>query len=266
MKKILTSAIIILGMLTESCNYFRKQEDPSGPHIVREYYDNGRLQSEISAVGTIRQGITKNYDRSGNLAGEVMYFNNMKHGWATNYYTSGKVHSKIMYQEGKKDGDEIWYYESGQVYRVSPYTNGKLNGVQKAFYENGSLKFEVPYQNGNPGTGLKEFSKAGKLITDYPFIVIKEINHLAMNNMYILKLSLSNQSGKVQFYRDELDGGKYLTKNVMPMITEKGVAEYVISVAPGGMAVEKINFIANYKTPMGNPCLLQKRYNLAVRN
>jgi hypothetical protein len=265
MKRILICTIAVIVLLT-SCKFFRKNEDPSGPHIVREYYDNGRIQSEISAVGTLRQGITKNYDRSGNLASEVMYVDNMKHGWATNYYTSGKVHSKIMYREGKKDGDEIWYYESGRIYRVSPYANGKRNGLQKAYYENGSLKAEVPYKNGDPGTGLKEYSKEGKMITDYPVIVIKEINHLAMNNMYILNLSLSNQSVNVQFYRDDLDEGRYLTKKVMPMITEKGVAEYAVSIAPGGMAVEKLNFVAHYKTPMGNPCLLQKRFNLAVKN
>jgi hypothetical protein len=264
MKTIIISAIIALSLLA-GCNPFRKKEDPSGPHIVREYFDNGRIKSEISAVGTLRQGITKNYDRSGNLAGEVMYVNNMKHGWATNYYTSGKIHSKIMYQEGKKHGDEIWYYESGKVYRISPYANNKINGMQKGFYEDGSPKFEVLYKDGAPAAGLKEYSKSGKLITQ-PFIIVKEINHLAMDNQYILRLSLSNQSSKVQFYRDELEEGKFLSKTQMPLVTEKGVAEYVVFVAPGALAVEKLNFIANYKTSMGNPCILQKRYNLAVKN
>jgi len=265
MKKI-PIILIVAWTLVAGCKSSGKSEDPSGPHLVKEYYDNGRIRSEISAVGTLRHGITKNYDRSGNLAGEVMYVNNMKHGWATNYYASGRVHSKIMYQDAKKDGDEIWYYESGKVFRLSPYTKGKLNGVQKGYYEDGSLKFEMPYKNGDPGTGLKEYSKTGKLITNYPVIVIKEVNHLAMNNMYILKLSLSNQSGKVQFYRGELEEGKYLTRKVMSMISENGVAEYVVSVAPGAMAIEKLNFVASVKTPMGNPCILQKRFNLAVKN
>ncbi|MBN2272964.1 MAG: toxin-antitoxin system YwqK family antitoxin [Bacteroidales bacterium] len=266
MKRIVILTIVLPGLLAAGCNFFRKPDDTSAPRIVREYYDNGRIKSEITAIGTQRQGITKNYDKNGRLAGEVMYENNMKHGWATNYYPSGKIHSKLMYREGKKDGDEIWYYENGKAYRVSPYVEGKLNGIQKMYYENGKLKAEVPYKNGNPGTGLKEYTKDGKLITNYPGIVIKEINHLAMNNMYILNLSLSNKSRKVQFYMDRLIEDVYLAKNTMPMITENGVAEYVVSVAPGGMAVEKLNFIARYKTPLGNPCIIQKKFNLAVKN
>jgi antitoxin component YwqK of YwqJK toxin-antitoxin module len=233
---------------------------------VREYFENGKLKSEISAVGSKREGITRNYDRNGKLAGEVYYLNNQKHGWATNYYASGKVHSRIMYQEGRKHGEEIWYYENGNVFRISPYAGGKLNGVQQFYYENGRLKAEVPYKEGNPGSGLKEYTKEGKRVTGYPTIFITEINHLAMNNIYILRLSLSNRSGRVQFFNDVLVDGIYLKKNMFQMITEKGIAEYVVSVKPGGVVIDKLNFVANYKTPLGNPCIIQKRYNLAVNN
>ncbi|MBN1414903.1 MAG: toxin-antitoxin system YwqK family antitoxin [Bacteroidales bacterium] len=266
MKTIRIVTILIPVLLVAGCNPFKKKTDPNAPEIAYEYYDNGKIKSEVSMVDTFRQGITKNYNRSGQLISEVMYEKDMKHGWAKNFYPSGQVHSKMMYQEDIKNGDEIWYYESGKEYRISPYVNGKREGMQKAFYENGNLKYEVPYKNGNVGTGLKEYSMNGELITDYPVIVIKEINNLARNNKYILRISLSNQAGKVKYYKGELDEGQFLGKTLMPLITEKGVAQYVISVTPGGTAVDKLNFIANYTTPMGNPCILQKKFNLNVRN
>lgn len=218
-------------------------------------------------VDSVRQGITKNYDKSGHLVSKVNYENNRMHGVAYNYYPSGKVHSKIIYHEGRKNGNEIWFYESGKVFRISPFTNGKLNGIQQFFYESGRIMAEVPYKDNKPGMGLKEYNESGKLITSYPQIIIREINHLAMENKFILKISLSNKSGRVKFYTGKLDEGIYFNdRALIPLNTENGEAEYYVYVFPRGMVMEKLNIIANYKTPRGNPYIIQKKYNLAVKN
>jgi antitoxin component YwqK of YwqJK toxin-antitoxin module len=249
------------------CDSFSIKNKKRGPHVIYEYYENGRLKSEISMKDSVRQGITKNYDKSGHLLSKINYENNQMHGVAINYYPSGRVHSKIIYQEGRKNGNEIWYYESGKVFRISPFINGKLNGVQQFYYESGSPMAEVPYKNGKPGAGLKEYNGSGQLITRYPQIVIREINHLATENKFMLKISLSNKSDKVNFYMGKLEDDRYFdNSSLTPLVTKNGEAEYYIYVFPGSRVMEKMNIIANYKTPRGNPYIIQKKYNLAVKN
>jgi len=259
--------IFIAGLVLAQCDFINNKNKKKGPHTIYEYYDNGRLKSEISMVDSLRQGITKNYDKSGHLISKINYVNNRIHGVAFNYYPTGKVHSKLNYYEGRKNGNEIWYYESGKVFRISPFVDGRLNGVQQFFYESGHLMAEVPYQKGNPGVGVKEYNESGKLITNYPHIVVQEINNLSAENKYILKLSLSNKSTRVKFYTGKLEDDKYFNESALvPLTTKNGEAEYFVYIFPGGMIKEKLNFVASYKTSRGMIYIIQKNYNLVVRN
>jgi antitoxin component YwqK of YwqJK toxin-antitoxin module len=242
----------------------KKAKDES---VVKEYYSNGKIKTEISAKGQLRQGPTRNYDRNGLLLSEVNYDNNIMDGQATNYYAkSGKINSTFFYKKGIKEGDETWYYESGKPYRISPYVQGKIEGTQKHFYEDGKLQAEVTYKNGMVGTGLKEYKPDGSLITDYPTITIRKEDHLKNANKIILIISLSNNSRNVKFYKGELLEGKYLHDKMFSMATQEGKAELDYNVTPGTMIKQNIVIVANYKTPLGNPCLITKRYTVEATN
>jgi hypothetical protein len=242
----------------------KKAKDES---VVKEYYSNGTLKTEISAKGQLRQGPTRNYDRNGLLLSEVNYDQNILDGMATNYYAkTGKINSTFFYKKGIKEGDETWYYESGKPYRVSPYINGRIEGVQKHFYEDGKLQAEVTYKNGMPGVGLKEYKADGTLITDYPTIVIRKEDHLRNANKIILIISLSNNKETVKFYKGALLDGKFLHEEMFSMATQQGKAEMDYNVTPGTRITKDIVICANYKTPMGNPCVLTKRYRVEASN
>jgi antitoxin component YwqK of YwqJK toxin-antitoxin module len=264
--------LLTLTLLVFSCgktdqqgkNTEKKSKDES---VVKEYYSNGKIKTEISAKGQLRQGPTRNYDRNGLLLSEVNYDNNIMDGKATNYYAkSGKINSTFFYKKGIKEGDETWYYESGKPYRVSPYIQGKIEGTQKHYYEDGKLQAEVTYKNGFAGTGLKEYKPDGSLVNDYPIISIRKEDHLKNANKIILIISLSNNKSSVKFYRGALLEGKYLHDKLFNMATQEGKAEMDYNVTPGTMIRQDIVISANYKTPMGNPYVITKRYTVEAAN
>jgi antitoxin component YwqK of YwqJK toxin-antitoxin module len=271
-------SIIYLSLILFTCisacdfNSLKKEKDTGNGHdkgttVVRKFFKDGKLKSEITVKGNLRHGVTKNFDRNGKLLSEVNYSNNKKNGLTINYYTtSGKVHSKLNYINGVKNGESFWYYENGEVYRVNPFLDGKLNGIQKYYHDNGQLMAEVPYKDGLPGTGLKEYTKEGKLVTDYPEIVFKEIDQIAISDKFTLTISLSKRASKVNFYIDELDEGKYLKKYMFEIPTKRGVATKVYEVPPGFVKIQKLNIVAKMKTEMGYPYITQRVYNLALQH
>jgi antitoxin component YwqK of YwqJK toxin-antitoxin module len=264
--------LLLMTLLVISCGKTEQNEKKTDKKskdesVVKEYYSNGKIKTEISAKGQLRQGPTRNYDRNGLLLSEVNYDNNIMDGMVTNYYAkSGKVNSTFIYKKGIKEGDEIWYYESGKPYRVSPYINGKIEGIQKHYYEDGKLQAEVNYKNGYAGTGLKEYKPDGSLVNDYPTIIIRKEDHLQNANKIILIISLSNNKTTVKFYKGNLLDGKYLHEDMFSMATQEGKAEMDYNVMPGTRITKDIAVAANYKTPMGNPYVIIKRYRVEAAN
>jgi hypothetical protein len=242
-------------------------ETISDTTFIKELYSDGTVKSEISAIGELRQGWTRNYSRQGKLISEVFYVDNIRHGPARNYYAaSGKLNSSFEYKNGIKEGDEIWYYESGQKYRVSPFVKGRIEGIQKLYYEDGTPMAEIPYKAGSPGTGLKEYKKDGTLITDYPRLLIRKEDHLSDANKVLIIISLSNNADDVKFYKGSLTDGKYLSKNILLLATQNGVSKIDFNIPPGAAVSQKITITANLKTRLGNPLILSKTYDLQVLN
>jgi antitoxin component YwqK of YwqJK toxin-antitoxin module len=235
--------------------------------VVKEYYSNGSIRTEISAKGQLRHGPTKNYDRNGLLLSEVNYSNNVLQGQATNYYAkTGKINSTFFYENGIKEGDETWFYESGKPYRVSPYKKGKIEGIQKHYYEDGKLQAEVSYKNGYAGTDLREYKPDGSLIKDYPTIVIQKEDHVKNANKIILLISLSNNSSNVKFLKGTLLDGKYLHENMLTLARQDGTAKIDFNVTPGTYIKKDIWITASYKTPMGNPYVISRQYRVEAMN
>jgi antitoxin component YwqK of YwqJK toxin-antitoxin module len=263
------SFIVLTALIAFSCSSTdsKNRNAESDDNIVKEYYGNGILKTEISVKDSLRDGPTKNYDNQGRLLSEVNYINNVKEGTVTNYYAeSGKVSSVFEYRAGVKQGDEIWYYENGKEYRITPYVDGKMNGVQKYYYETGELMAEVPYYNNWPGKGLKEYNKDGSLVTGYPTIAISKEDHLANANSVLLKFSLSDKSTDVVFYRGKLYQGIYLSDELSTMATQNGMTQISFNLPKGARVDQNVDIVANYKTKYGIPCILTTTYRLQIYN
>lgn len=240
---------------------------PEGTDVVREYFSNGKVKSEITAINGLREGPTRNYDREGRLLSEVTYVNNKKEGRATNYYSkTGKVNSTLEYKAGIKQGDERYYYENGQVYRISPYINGLIDGTQKLYYEGGQLLAEVPYKEGYAGMGTREYKIDGSLVTDYPEITVTKENHMKDANKVLLIIRLSNRDTRVKFYSGELLNGRYLHKDILHLATQEGTTQIDFNIAPGSTISKTLHLVANFRSPRGNPVILKKTYSFQASN
>ncbi|MBN2611259.1 MAG: toxin-antitoxin system YwqK family antitoxin [Bacteroidales bacterium] len=234
--------------------------------IVKQYFDNGRLKSEISVKGKNRHGITKNYSKYGQLLSEVNYANNRKNGLTVNYYASGKIHSQIFFSDGIKHGESTWFYENGKIFRINPFKDGKLSGIQKFYFEDGKVMAEIPYRNGHTGIGTKEYTKTGTLISKYPEIRFEEINQIAKNDTFILKVKLSNNSYRVTFYTGKLEDGIYMTGNTIEEPTRSGVCLFKYHVPPGVIKTEKLSIVAKYRTDYDFPYIIQKDYVVNLKH
>jgi antitoxin component YwqK of YwqJK toxin-antitoxin module len=240
---------------------------PPGIRVIKEYYPDGRLKSEIQAKGKLRQGTTKDYRKDGTLESLITFDNNRKHGLAVSFYPDGKtIKTKMNYVNGYKQGVATWYYPDGKVYRETPYVNGRINGIRKTYYDSGVLQSETPYQNGQPGMGLKEYNQDGNLKSYQAKILIREIDRISLDKTFTLIISLSNQSRSVKFYEGKLTDGAFWNDQLAPIPTENGVGRLQFHISKGTFKMETLNIVAKDRSSLDHDHILQKEYNLAVEN
>lgn len=87
-----------------------------GPKPVKEYYENGKLQSE-------------GFEKNGNLEG--LY---------RSYYENGNVKTEAVFKDGKPEGSFKSYFENGKLEVEAFFSNGTPVGTLKEYDEKGKLK------------------------------------------------------------------------------------------------------------------------------
>lgn len=214
-----------------------------------------------------KDGVVKQHRGDGSLKNEISYKNGKRNGIAKTYYKNGVLRQQVNYVNNVKHGEVTTYYETGKKYQVTPYENGKINGIRKKYRMDGRLLAEVPYVKDEPCAGLKEYLLNGEPKTQYPDIIITEIDNLLKANEFILRLSISDNSKKVVYYLGELDKNGCIKDDAMKVMAQKpGVLDLKYSLGPGMFMMETINIIAVVETRLGNPYVTQKKYNLAIEN
>ena len=93
--------------------------------LVKTYFPNGKIQSEISFVNKIREGAAKFYYDNGNLRQEFSYINGKVDGLVKEYYESGKLKLTYNIENGKKEGRVSLFKEDGTYLTDIPYERGK---------------------------------------------------------------------------------------------------------------------------------------------
>ena len=213
-----------------------------------------------------KDGLVKQFYKNGKIRSAINYKGGRKNGLAISYYKDGTPKQEIEYVEDKKHGVAKTYYENGKLFQKTPYENGVKHGVREKYRQNGKLMAEIPYHNGKACKGLKEYLLNGKPKKQYPVIKIQAIDKLIQNNRYILKVKMSDDSKSVKFYKGSLTDG-CLGEGLLALSTPTpGVLELVYNMPPGTFTMEELNFIAETKTKLGNPYIVQKKYNLAIEN
>lgn len=233
--------ILVTGNLSCSNLAEKKELDSSDkePEIIIKRRDDGTISSANQVV-------------DGKLV----------HGVRATYYGDGKtLYSKQTFDYGVKQGPATWYYYSGQVFKQTSFEDGKRQGLTRIYYKNGNLLAEFESDKGIVLPGLKEYTIDGELITNYPGVEFREIDHLASNQRVDLEISCTKHRSGIIFYvlRDQ----DIVTDRVY-LITEEDKALMQFYVRPGQTLSRKIYILAEIPTELGNVLSRTYSYDLSI--
>jgi TonB family protein len=92
--------------------------------IVKSYYPDGSVQSEISYVNDILDGSAIWYYPNGQLKSEKNFSKGILEGWVKEYYESGSLKEEYFVKNGMKDGAHKIYNNDNTLKKISNYANG----------------------------------------------------------------------------------------------------------------------------------------------
>ncbi|MFA5806153.1 MAG: TonB family protein [Melioribacteraceae bacterium] len=128
----------------------------------------------IYSISSAQNGIVKSYYPDGSIQSEISYVNDILDGNAVWYYPNGQLKSEKNFSKGILDGWVKEYYESGLLKEEYFVKISMKDGALKIYNENGTLKLIADYANGvqtkmlsfDDGNGNQVFtSDSVKLIT-----------------------------------------------------------------------------------------------------
>ena len=186
------------------------------------------------------------------------------HGIRTTYYKDGKtIYSKHTFNYGIKQGPATWYYMNGHMFKQTNFMDGKRQGLTRIYYKNGDLLAEFQSEKGNVLPGLKEYNQDGTLITSYPDVKFRKIDHLASRNRVDLEISCTKRRSGVKFYVLSEENG--ISERVY-LITENDQALLQFYVKPGEILDKKVEILAEFPTELGNILAKKYTYQLTISN
>lgn len=94
--------------------------------LVKSYYDNGKLKSEINYLNKIREGSAQFYYQNGNLKEELTFTNGAIDGVVKEYYENGKLKELYVIENGRREGPTTFYGEDGNYLKSANYVAGIL--------------------------------------------------------------------------------------------------------------------------------------------
>ncbi|MDR2407737.1 MAG: toxin-antitoxin system YwqK family antitoxin [Bacteroidales bacterium] len=107
--------------------------------------------------------VEKNYYANGKIESEIPYKNKKINGIAVWYYSHGQRSLEITCKDGVKDGTMTRFYRNGQKETVEHYKNDTLHGTSLKFNEKGGLMLESGYKNGKKDGVIKQYYSDGSL-------------------------------------------------------------------------------------------------------
>ncbi len=115
---IMSSYLTIICMLL-SLNTAFAQEG-----LIKSFYDNGKLKSEINYSNNVREGEAKFYYENGNIKEERNYVNGKVDGLVKKYNKEGKLEEVFNIEDGKREGPKSLYDSAGVYLSDINFENG----------------------------------------------------------------------------------------------------------------------------------------------
>ncbi|MPM06157.1 hypothetical protein SDC9_52453 [bioreactor metagenome] len=214
--------------------------DPNGlkQGLWKDFYDNGKLKSEVTYLNDKKNGYLKKYDSTGTLLSIEKYINDEPAQFAEelkeyeirrDYYSSGKVKVEGSYYKNKPDGIRREYDSTGNIVKGYVFGGGimlgegiidpagKKQGPWKEYYETGELMASGTYKN-NERVGSWTFYHNNGKVEQKGSFTTKGIPDDEWNYYY--------ESGnllKKEFYEDGEPEGEYVEYSDSGEVLVKGM-------------------------------------------
>jgi TonB family protein len=92
--------------------------------LIKSYYDNGKLKSEINFSNNVREGDAKFYYENGNIKEERNYNNGKVEGLVKKYNKDGKLEEVFNIENGRRQGPTSLYDSAGVYLSDVNFENG----------------------------------------------------------------------------------------------------------------------------------------------
>jgi TonB family protein len=92
--------------------------------VVKSFYANGKIESEITYYNNIREGEAKFYYENGNLKEERFYVNGRVEGLVRLYNEDGKIKEMVNLENGKREGPSTLFDAEGKLLASVSYSAG----------------------------------------------------------------------------------------------------------------------------------------------
>jgi uncharacterized protein len=146
------------------------------------FFNNGKIDSELTMENGERHGWTKKYDPDGSLMYQVRFVYDLPvaytymdksgklmpeipipsgTGEVKPFFANGSASAEFRYIDGKLNGDDLSYYSNGKIRMRSTEDYGVTEGSYKYYYPNGQLKYDFDYLHDNLHGFYKEYNEKG---------------------------------------------------------------------------------------------------------
>jgi TonB family protein len=169
----------------------------------------------ISISTLAQEGLVKAYYPNDTLKSEINYVRNVRDGDAIFYYNNGKIKEELTYVNGKVDGVVKQYDEKGILKELFTLEDGKRNGPTSYFNSDGTWLADKDFENGKraaednqPQIGNKQ-EQIASLSDEKKTKITNEKNNIKKTEDMSLPPTIEEKN-----YDD--DPAYYLSAEVMP--------------------------------------------------
>ena len=153
----------------ESVNaYCVKHSEIENVKKVKHYQAGGGQEIRYKITKSIEKEVKTQYWDNGKVLSQIHYLNGMRDGSCRHWYKNGQLMNEGFYKNGKMTGIWMSYYENGQLESQGTYkytesgVYSRKYGVWKYYYDNGQLQSESIIKDGVEE--LKFYDEEGNLL------------------------------------------------------------------------------------------------------
>lgn len=132
--------------------------DPATPGGERKKFQ------EIHYFDGQAHGTVRNWYETGEKQSEMTMRRGRRHGLATSFLRDGTVVHVSLWEDGTANGPQCDWYGSGGIKALKNYKRNAAHGVKKSWHQDGKPESEGHYSDGQLDGELREWSPKGKLV------------------------------------------------------------------------------------------------------